>query len=51
MSGEFDPVQADATYAERFGTGVKFNLRPVTASADRSRVPTAGIMSPEPQPD
>ncbi|MCA6100079.1 C4-dicarboxylate transporter DctA [Bradyrhizobium australafricanum] len=51
MSGEFDPVQADAAYAERFGAGVKFNLKPVTVPADCSPVPTAGIMSPEPQPD
>ena len=51
MSGEFNPVQADAAYAERFGAGVKFNLRPVPNSADRNLVPMTVIMSPEPQPD
>jgi len=51
MSGEFDPVQADAAYAERFGAGVKFNLKPVAVSADRGHVSTEAIMSPEPQLD
>jgi aerobic C4-dicarboxylate transport protein len=51
MSGEFDPVQADAAYAERFGAGVKFNLKPVAVSADRGPVSTEAIMSPEPQLD
>src|SRR5262249_43350447 len=51
MSAEFDPVQADTAYAERFGTGVKFNLRPATVSDDRSPVATAAIISPEPRPD
>ena len=39
MSGEFDAAQADAAYAERFGAGVKFNLRPVAIRqmATRSR--------------
>jgi aerobic C4-dicarboxylate transport protein len=49
MSGEFDPVQADVAYAERFGEGVKFNLKPVAAVADRAPVSTPVILSPAPQ--
>jgi len=42
---EFDPVQADAAYAERFGAGVKFNLKPVPCRR-QGPVSTEAIMSP-----
>jgi aerobic C4-dicarboxylate transport protein len=47
MSGEFDPVQADAVYAERFGAGVKFNLRPIAVATAQGQVP-APIMASQP---
>ncbi|UQR63048.1 C4-dicarboxylate transporter DctA [Bradyrhizobium sp. C-145] len=48
MSAEFDPVQADAAYAQRFGAGVKFNLKPFETSADQEVVPAASMISPQP---
>jgi len=48
MSAEFDPVQADVAYAQRFGAGVKFNLKPVVVSGGQRPVPTASMMSPQP---
>jgi aerobic C4-dicarboxylate transport protein len=48
LSAEFDPVQADAAYAERFGAGVKFNLKPVVVSADEDPVSATPMMSPQP---
>ncbi|MEH2487746.1 C4-dicarboxylate transporter DctA [Bradyrhizobium sp. AZCC 2230] len=48
MSAEFDPVQADSAYAQRFGAGVKFNLKPFVTSADQEVVPAASMISPQP---
>jgi aerobic C4-dicarboxylate transport protein len=48
LSAEFDPVQADAAYAERFGAGVKFNLRPVVIAVDTDPVSASPMMSPQP---
>jgi aerobic C4-dicarboxylate transport protein len=48
MSAEFDPVQADSAYAQRFGAGVKFNLKPLVTSADQEVVPAASMISPQP---
>jgi aerobic C4-dicarboxylate transport protein len=48
MSAELDPVQADAAYAERFGAGVKFNLKPIAVSAAHGKVSMAPTMAPQP---
>ncbi|UPK37222.1 C4-dicarboxylate transporter DctA [Bradyrhizobium sp. 186] len=48
MSAEFDPAQADSAYAQRFGAGVKFNLKPFVTSADQEVVPAASMISPQP---
>jgi aerobic C4-dicarboxylate transport protein len=48
MSAEFDPIQADAAYAERFGADVKFNLKPIAVPAAQGQVSPATMMSPQP---
>ncbi|OSJ26611.1 glutamate/aspartate:proton symporter GltP [Bradyrhizobium japonicum] len=48
MSAEFDPVQADSAYAQRFGAGVKFNLTPFVTSADQEVPPAGSMISPQP---